>query len=586
MPQPVIGITCSYNANDRLANLALAYYRSVNRAGGTAVIIPPQQLQDEEFLSRIDGLILSGGGDILPSLFGEEKHPSVSGIDEVRDRMEIQLARRAYEMNIPILGICKGVQILNVALGGTLYQDINSIKQFDGSPMHNHSQKGAKWETDHIVSIEEDSILYELFKVTELEVNSFHHQAVKTPAKVLRVTARSADGIIEALESTEHKSILGLQWHPEGFVLLDEPSLVSRPSSLVSTYMLPVFDWLIREALSYRCAKEVHKHFISLDSHCDTPMIFDDACLNSTHNTENLWNIAIRNPLTLVDIPKMTDGCLDATIMVAYLKQLQRDEESLHRATEKTNRILDHIEKMVTEANACIAHTPHELLINKMKGKKSIMMGIENGYAIGNDISNIEHFRNRGVVYMTLCHNGDNDICDSAKGNQEHNGVSDFGEKVICEMNRTGMLVDLSHASEKSFYDALEISSMPIVCSHSSSKALCNHPRNLTDDQMRALARRGGVAQVTLYDGFLRQGGGASIDDVMLHLNHMVDVMGVEHVGIGTDFDGDGGVNGLMNAADLINLTRRMLADRYSEKDLELLWGGNFLRVMNKVQMQ
>lgn len=239
---------------------------------------------------------------------------------------------------------------------------------------------------------------------------------------------------------------------------------------------------------------------------------------------------------------------------------------------------------MVPEAGACIARTPHELFVNKMQGRKSVMMGIENGYAIGKDISNVERFRKRGVVYMTLCHNGDNDICDSAKGNQEHNGVSEFGEKVIHEMNRTGMLVDLSHASEKSFYDALEISSTPIVCSHSSSKALCDHPRNLTDEQMRALAQRGGVAQVTIYDGFLRQGGGASIDDVMLHLNHMVDVMGVEHVGIGTDFDGDGGVSGLMSAADLINLTRRMLSDRYNEQDLELLWGGNFLRLMNEVQ--
>ena len=151
-------------------------------------------------------------------------------------------------------------------------------------------------------------------------------------------------------------------------------------------------------------------------------------------------------------------------------------------------------------------------------------------------------------------------------------------------MNRTGMMVDLSHGAESSFYDALEISHTPIVCSHSSAKALCNHPRNLTDEQMKALAKRGGVAQVTLYHGFLREEGEASIMDAVEHLNHMVNVMGIEHVGIGTDFDGDGGVSGCASASELINFTRKLMAERYSEKDIALIWGGNFLRVMDEVQ--
>ena len=131
--------------------------------------------------------------------------------------------------------------------------------------------------------------------------------------------------------------------------------------------------------------------------------------------------------------------------------------------------------------------------MNKHLGKKSIMLGIENGLALDGKIENLQHFAQRGIVYMTLCHNGDNDICDSARGSQTHNGVSAFGRQVISEMNRLGMMVDLSHAAEKSFYDALEMSSTPIVCSHSSCRALCDHPRNLTDDQMRALAAKGGV---------------------------------------------------------------------------------------------
>jgi microsomal dipeptidase-like Zn-dependent dipeptidase len=185
---------------------------------------------------------------------------------------------------------------------------------------------------------------------------------------------------------------------------------------------------------------------------------------------------------------------------------------------------------------------------------------------------------------MTLCHNGNNDICGSARGNAEGLGVSPFGQQVIQEMNRVGMMVDLSHAGERSFYDALEMSRTPIVCSHSSSRALCDHPRNLTDDQLRALARRGGVAQVTLYSGFLRREGEATILDAMAHLRHMVDVMGVDHVGLGTDFDGDGGITGCANASELIQFTRRLLGMQFTEDDIRLLWGGNFLRVMEEVQ--
>ena len=185
---------------------------------------------------------------------------------------------------------------------------------------------------------------------------------------------------------------------------------------------------------------------------------------------------------------------------------------------------------------------------------------------------------------MTLCHNGDNDICDSARGSQTHGGVSAFGKEVIREMNRLGIMVDLSHAAESSFYDALELSKTPIVCSHSSCRALCDHPRNLTDDQMRALAKKGGVMQVTLYNGFLVKDGEATIEDAMRHLEHAIEVMGIDHVGLGTDFDGDGGIRGLANSAELIQFTRQLLARRYTEEDIQKIWGGNFLRVMQLVQ--
>jgi microsomal dipeptidase-like Zn-dependent dipeptidase len=185
---------------------------------------------------------------------------------------------------------------------------------------------------------------------------------------------------------------------------------------------------------------------------------------------------------------------------------------------------------------------------------------------------------------MTLCHNGDNDICDSARGEHTHHGLSDFGRKVIREMNRYGIMVDLSHANEDSFYQAMELSETPIVCSHSSCRALCDHPRNLTDEQMQALAKAGGVAQITLYNGFLRKEGEASILDAMAHLEHAIQIMGIDHVGLGTDFDGDGGVLGLADSSELTNFTRQLLARRFSEEDIRKIWGGNFLRVMDIVQ--
>jgi microsomal dipeptidase-like Zn-dependent dipeptidase len=151
-------------------------------------------------------------------------------------------------------------------------------------------------------------------------------------------------------------------------------------------------------------------------------------------------------------------------------------------------------------------------------------------------------------------------------------------------MNEEGIMVDLSHGGEKSFYDALDISRVPIVCSHSNCKALCDVARNLTDDQLRALAQKGGVAQITLYQGFLRKGGEATLLDAIAHLEHAISIMGIDHVGIGTDFDGDGTVRGCADASELINFTRHLLRRKYSERDIEKIWGGNWLRVMSMAQ--
>lgn len=551
---PVIGISGNFRDGD--CTLAQGYYMSVLEAGGTPVVIPPYDNEKAlvSLLDTLDGIVLSGGADIDPDYLCEESLDCVS-VNPRRDAQELLLVHLAVARQIPVLGICRGIQTLAAALGGKLYQDIRS--QHD-RPCIEHSQTIARGLPSHQVRLEKDSVLYGLFQKDTLAVNSFHHQAVKEAPAGFRVTAWGPDGIIEAMESVSFRPILGVQWHPECFLLENDRS------------MMPIFNWLIGQASLFRRAKELHSKTIILDSHCDSPMLFDEGA-----------HFYKKTPELLVDLHKMTAGRLDTSFMVAYLKQEELDEESLKAAVQKADRLLTLIDDRIGECKgyAAIATTPNELWQNKSKGIKSIVKGIENGYAVGLDIDNVDRFRSRGVAYMTLCHNGDNDICDSHRGNNEHNGLSEFGKRVVERMNKTGMMVDLSHASEKSFWDALECSCKPIICSHSSSRALCDHTRNLTDDQMRALARSGGVAQVCLYSGFLKKDGNATVEDAVRHIMHMIDVMGVDHVGIGSDFDGGGGLPGLEDASWFISLTERLMAEGLSDSDLSLVWGANFLKV-------
>ncbi len=575
--KPLIGLTGNFA--DGEARLADRYYKSVAQAGGIPVIIPPLADKDAiiNTLDILDGLILTGGGDVNPLWVGEEPSPRLHSINRERDEAELLTVSLAYNRQIPMLGICRGIQVLVAALGGEIEQDIEEgfsscrLTPPDGSIHINiplkHSQDADRREPTHSVILSTTSALYSIYDKVMLAVNSFHHQAIRHAGPHLNICATARDGVIEAVESSEFKQIIGVQWHPE-WLEYSGPAL---------------FEWLVKQAKAFKSAKKLHRRILTLDSHCDTPMFFPQGI-----------NFEQRDPRILVDMHKMADGRQDAVIMAAYLPQPKTGETfrdkvefDVNGPKEYADLIFDKLEAIIDVNSRYIssARTPAELYANKRAGLRSIMFGIENGLALEHDLANVEYFARRGVVYITLCHNGDNDICDSARGSSTHGGVSEFGAEVIREMNRCGIMVDLSHASEKSFYDALDISSVPIVCSHSNCKALCDVPRNLTDDQMRALAAKGGVMQITLYHGFLRNDEReATIFDAISHLEHAAHVMGIEHVGIGTDFDGDGGIRGFADSSEAINFTLNLLRRHFSEEDIARIWGGNWLRVMERVQ--
>jgi len=557
---PRIGI--SANRKDGLSCIAETYIRSVVEAGGAPVLIPV--ITDIKTLSVIvadlDGLLLSGGGDINPLYLQEEPIPQLQDVDTLRDEYDLILIRLATNRQIPVMGICRGHQLLNVAFGGGVYQDIYSQND---RPLLKHSQTQPRELPSHTVHVEQiSSRLRALLKEDKIYVNSFHHQAIKEPAPGFIATATAPDGINEAMEHPE-KDIISVQWHPE----------TMAPEGDKTMQLL--FQYQIERALQFRKAKEIHRRILTIDSHTDTPMIFPGS-----------FNLGEKEG-GKVNLPFMEEGLIDAAFMVAYIPQGERDENSLQRATNYAIDRLNEVKRqeLINARRMSIATTPNDLIRLKHEGKKAIFLGIENGYAIGKQLDNLRMFKEMGVSYMTLCHNGDNDICDSARGGNEWNGLSPFGREVVAEMNRLGMMIDISHASDKTFFDVLEASRLPVIASHSSVRSICNHPRNLSDEQIKALADHNGVMQICLYKGFInKEEEKASLSDAIRHINHVVNLVGIDYVGIGSDFDGDGELIGCSATNELINITVRLLDEGYSEEDIRKIWGGNFLRVFGEVQ--
>lgn len=378
-------------------------------------------------------------------------------------------------------------------------------------------------------------------------------------------------------------------------------------------------------------AVDIHDAAITIDTHVD---------ISGNYATEQV-DPGIDHPRLRCDLTKMERGGLDGVFLAVYVGN--RDDftpEGYQRAYETALNKFEAVHRLTEEMypQRCeLALTPDDLKRIEKSGKRAIMIGIENGYAIGENLSRVEEYYNLGARYITLSHSRHNQICDSSGPEEpKHDGISDFGKKVVAEMNRLGIMCDVSHIAEKSFWDLIEISKAPIIASHSGCAALVPHNRNLTDDQLRALAKNGGVIQIVALAGYLKPETEehrkaiedlraelelpgrremyrmpreerealapkleefesrrleiektypvTNLEDLVDHIDHVVKVAGIDHVGIGTDFDGGGGIPGFNNHGEARNVTEELLKRGYSRKDIKNIWGENLLRVWRDVE--
>lgn len=387
------------------------------------------------------------------------------------------------------------------------------------------------------------------------------------------------------------------------------------------------FNHLIQSAEkgSARKTIKIHNSVLTVDTHCDTPMAMLDEA----------FDIGARNnqPQSRVDFPRMKEGGLDAIFFAAFTSQKERTFENTEIANKLANQMIDVTYESCKkyEGMAEVAITPADAYRLEESGKRAIFIGMENGFPIGTNLARVKEFYDRGVRYITLCHSSNNDICDSSTDRigPEHNGLSKFGKEMVLEMNKLGMMVDVSHISDKSFYDVLETSKAPVIASHSSVRAIAHHKRNMTDDMIKALAKNGGVIQICLLDDYIKNPDTTSVfyqkrkelnliydtkfdsmtdeqkkelrnewrtlgekypktlptvSDCVDHIDYVKKLVGIDYVGIGSDFDGGGGLDGCADVSEFPNITEEMLKRGYTADEIRKVWGGNFFRVFKAVE--
>ena len=370
----------------------------------------------------------------------------------------------------------------------------------------------------------------------------------------------------------------------------------------------------------------IHARLLTLDTHMDTPLMLMRPGFDVSQRHDTLTT------LSQVDLPRLREGQLDAGFWAVFISQEALTPEGLESAEAQAVARFAKIHELLDTYpdDLALATTPDEVRAAVAAGKHAVLIGVENGYALGGKLDNVARFYELGARYIGLTHTANNDLGDSStdKSGALHDGLSDFGRDVVAEMNRLGIIVDVSHVADSTFWDVLESSTAPPIASHSSARAVYDHPRNLTDEQLRAIAERGGVVQVNSLGNYiaklevdpgraqaLGQMGRelaampgsdsdkierfwtlmsdinakflpklATLSDLADHIDHLVQVMGINHVGIGADFDGGGGVAEMNHVGEIPNLTTELLRRGYSEADLAKIWSGNLLRVMATVQ--
>ena len=299
------------------------------------------------------------------------------------------------------------------------------------------------------------------------------------------------------------------------------------------------------------------------------------------------------NTDTHFNLPNMMEGELDVAWLVVYTAQGELNEEGYKAAYENAISKFDAIDRLVNvyaPDQVELALSSQDVSRILTEGKKVIMIGVENAYSMGLDTSNVEEFWKKGARYVSLTHNGHNQFSDSNTGEFDgttlHNGLSDLGKEVIELLNYYGIMIDISHPSKEAIRQMTELSKAPIIASHSSARALRDHPRNVDDEQLNWIKENGGVIQTTALGFFLtdREDPPANMDDFMDHIDHMVEKIGIDHVGISSDFDGGGGIVGWEDASETMNVTSALRERGYSESEIAKLWGGNLLRVLDEVQ--
>ncbi len=334
-----------------------------------------------------------------------------------------------------------------------------------------------------------------------------------------------------------------------------------------------------------RKARRIHDRIFTLDTHCDTPLLMLRSGWDPGQRHEPYGAKSGKQ-----DFPRMKEAGLDASFFAVFVPQGDLTLEGRARARQQAERILDLLD-VTFQKNSLLAQRalrPEEAYRLEKQGKRAIFLSLENGYPIGTDLSAVDYFYQRGIRTITLAHSANNDLCDSSTDShrQADRGLSEFGRRVVARMNDLGMMIDVSHISEKSFFDVLAASRAPVMASHSSVRALCDHPRNLNDAQLDALRKNRGVIQICIFSRYVRSDPSpqapANIARAVDHIDYAVRRIGIDHVGIGTDFDGGGGLEDCRDVTDLPKITEELVRRGYSTDAIRKIWGANAMRVMKE----